>query len=72
MNLEDLKKLALVVAVVPLDQLGTQPVVVPTTKEVSQNCEVCGSNLKLTKAGNAYTCPNWKDESKGKHTYKRI
>lgn len=31
-------------------------------------CSVCGSSLKLSKAGTAYYCPNFKDNAKGEHT----
>lgn len=32
-------------------------------------CELCGSAMRLSRNGDAYTCPNWKDQSKGKHSY---
>lgn len=32
-------------------------------------CELCKAELRLSQRGDAYTCPNWKDQSKGRHSY---
>lgn len=32
-------------------------------------CELCGSGMRLSRNGDAYTCPNWKDQAQGKHSY---
>lgn len=36
------------------------------------SCELCGSMMRLSRNGDAYTCPNWKDKSKGDHSYVHI
>lgn len=35
-------------------------------------CELCKSDLKLTKTGTGWYCPNFKDKSQGEHTYIRL
>lgn len=35
-------------------------------------CELCKSTLKLTKTGNGWYCPNFKDKTSGDHTYIRL
>jgi len=37
-----------------------------------KTCELCHSELKTTKNGNALYCPNFKDKSGGEHTYIRM
>lgn len=37
--------------------------------EAGQTCELCQAQMRLSKRGDAYTCPNWQDQSRGKHSY---
>lgn len=38
------------------------------TNSPALKCGVCDSSLKLSKAGTAYYCPNFKDNARGEHT----
>lgn len=35
-------------------------------------CEICSTELRISKAGKHYFCPNFKDESQGKHTVMKV
>jgi hypothetical protein len=35
----------------------------------SPECELCNAQMRRTKAGNAWYCPNFGDKSQGEHTY---
>lgn len=35
-------------------------------------CELCNATMQLTRNKDAYNCPNWKDQTKGKHSYFNI
>lgn len=35
----------------------------------SPSCEVCNSKMNLTRNKDAWSCPNWKDQANGKHSY---
>lgn len=35
-------------------------------------CELCGAVMQLSRNHDAYTCPNWKDKSRGNHSYVNI
>lgn len=52
-------------------QHQAQPSASQATGEQVPNCELCGTQMRLSKAGDAFTCPNWKDKSKGDHSYVR-
>lgn len=41
-------------------------------KVLGQKCELCNSEMRLTKNGKNLYCPNFKDASKGKHSYIEI
>jgi hypothetical protein len=83
MNLSDLENYKFVVTIEPKDN-AAKPQTVPVNqspkgpakKEEPASdqlvCLACGTQLRLSKKGDAYTCPNWKDDSyEIKHTYKR-
>ncbi len=36
------------------------------------HCELCGTLMRLSRNGDAYTCPNWKDKSQGSHSYVQV
>ena len=40
----------------------------PQPKGAGVPCELCGTELKMSKAGTGFYCPNFKDTSKGEHT----
>lgn len=43
-----------------------------THASVANVCGLCGADLKVTKSGNAKFCPNFKDKSRGEHTYLKL
>jgi hypothetical protein len=36
------------------------------------NCQLCGTQMRLSRNQDAYTCPNWQDKKNGDHSYVRI
>lgn len=86
MNIEDLKKYALFVTVVPIDEaknlLNKTPLISQTKESPKYEqppqgrsvpvCDLCQTELRTAKNGKSIFCPNFKDKSKGEHTFKRV
>src|SRR5690606_29929350 len=60
------------VAVPNVMAAASQNQAAPTPAQSSDGvpaCELCGSQMVMNRNGDAYRCPNWKDQSRGKHSY---
>lgn len=44
----------------------------PVNGSSAPQCELCHAEMRMSKKQDAYYCPNFQDESKGKHSYDRI
>lgn len=44
----------------------------PQAEAPGRKCELCGTDLQLSRNKDAYTCPNWKDQTRGRHSYVKV
>lgn len=79
MNLKELENYNVVISIVPksslerpVQQTPKQPG--PAKQEVTggSTCELCETPLKHSTKSNSFYCPNFKDKSKGEHTFKKM
>jgi hypothetical protein len=56
-------------ATAAVSQNQAAPVLAESTQDGPPICELCRSEMRLSRNGDAYTCPNWKDQANGRHSY---